>query len=168
MADIEVIFDPVKEFAAIVNIDTRQGWGPAFVGPHAGVVLQTWVDAMPFDVTLLDSDIAGTLFAEWVADVTKGTTEEAPTPPVGPMEPLGGGGMDDAAQAAAEASAAGAEPPGPGPADTDLAADAGAPPQVVTCPLCTGAGVTSDGADGASVTCAMCGGAKVVRMQVPA
>lgn len=167
MADIEVIFDPVKEYAAIVNIDTRRSWGPAMVGPQAGNILQTWVDTMPFDVTYLHEAEATTVFLIWLEDVVKGATEEAPTAPVGPVEPLDGDGLVQAAQAEDEAVAAGGQPPDAGPADTDMAPDASQAPAVVTCPLCTGAGVTSDGADGASVTCAMCGGAKAVRMQVP-
>jgi hypothetical protein len=167
MADIEVIYDSAKEFAAIVNIDTRAGWGPAFVGPNAGQVLQLWVDAMPFDPTLLNQDAAVAIFQDWLQQMAAIPPEPAATPPDSPLGPPNGAGVDEAALATAVAAASGAEPPDPQPADTDVEADPGAPPTVSTCPLCGGAKTVTNDETGEITPCGMCSGTGVVRMAVP-
>jgi hypothetical protein len=167
MTDLVVIYDPLLEMAAVVDIDARRSWGPAMIGSESKSILEAWIEGMPFDAGLLDSTTAATVFADWLQVVVAATQTTPATAPPGALEPPDDPGVDPAALAEHEASAAGAEPPAPQPADTDPQANPDPPPQVVTCPLCTGAGVTSDGADGASTTCAMCGGAKVVRMAVP-
>lgn len=167
MAHLEVIYDPAKQMAAVVNVDEQRSWGPAMIGPDAGEILQTWVTATPFDVSILADYDACQAFASFLQVVAGVASDQAPTPPDSPLEPSGGPDLDGAALAQREAADGGAQPPEPQPADTDMEADQGAPPSVVTCPLCSGEGSTNDGADGARVTCAMCGGAKVVRMAVP-
>jgi hypothetical protein len=167
MADIEVIYDPVKELAAIVNLDDRCGWGPAFVGPNAGAVLQLWVDSMPFDVTILDVFQAGRAFLGWLNNMAAAPPEPAPTPPVSPVESPDRPFLDGAPLAEAVASASGAEPPEPQPADTDMEADPSAPATVITCPLCAGAKTVTNDETGEIGTCGMCGATGVVRMQVP-
>lgn len=167
MADIEVIYDPQKEYAAIVNIDTRAGWGPAMVGPNAGAVLQLWVDAMPFDVTLLSDTAAQAVFADWLQQLAASPPEVPDEAPAGPLEPSDDPGVVGDALAQATAAASGSEPPEPQPADTDLEADQGASPTVVGCPLCSGEGFTVDDQTGEQSTCAMCSGTGLVRMAVP-
>jgi hypothetical protein len=166
MADIEVIFDPAKEYAAIVSIDHRAGWGPAMVGPNAGVILQTWVDSMPFDVSLLDSDSASVVFTDWLDSFFRSAPEAAVSPSDSPVEPMDGSPVGETPPDRTGPDNGAGEPPEPAPADADMEADASPPPTVAVCPLCAGTGVTNDGADGASITCAMCGGAKVVHMPV--
>ncbi len=167
MADIEVIYDPQKEFAAIVNLDTRSGWGPAFIGPNAGNVLQLWVDAMPFDVTILSDDAATAVFTGWLEEMAGSPTQEAPTPPESPVEPVGGDpvGEDALAQWTAENLPDG--PPEPAPADTDVEADEGTPATFVTCPLCNGAKQVTDDETGEVTECNMCHGLGVIQMAVP-
>jgi hypothetical protein len=167
MADIEVIYDPVKELAAIVNLDDRCGWGPAFIGPNAGNVLQLFVDSMPFDVTAVHGTTAGVIFLEWLENMAATAPESAATPSVGPVESPDRPFLDGAPLAEAVASASGAEPPEPQPADTDMEADSSAPPTVITCPLCAGAKTVTNDETGEIGTCGMCGATGVVRMQVP-
>lgn len=167
MADIEVIYDPAKEFAAIINLDTRSGWGPAFIGPNAGNVLQLWVDAMPFDVTILSEDAALTVFTDWLQEMAGAPTQEAPTPPDSPVEPMGADPVGEWASAEVEAHNARTEPPEPGPADTDMEADESPPDTFVNCPLCNGTKTVVDDETGEVTPCNMCAGMGVIRMAVP-
>jgi hypothetical protein len=167
MTDIEVIYDPVKELACIINLDTRLGWGPAFIGPNAGNVLQLWIDSLPFDPTLLTDYQAASVFDDWLQQMAASPAEAASSPPVSPVEPLDGAGLAHDALAQAEAAASGGEPPEPQPADTDVEEDASTPPTVSTCPLCAGARTVVNDETGEVTPCGMCSGTGVVRMAVP-
>lgn len=167
MANPQIIYDPALEIAAFVDIDTRQGWGPAFIGPGADDVLRAWMDTMPLDVGVMSGDDAQLTFVGWLSAKMSATPEAPPASPNGPVEPMGGQGLDSTPPDRTGPADGLSEPPEPAPADTDMEADQGTPPTVVQCPLCGGAGVTTDSEDGTTTTCAMCQGTKVVRMQVP-
>lgn len=164
MANLVVVYDADKEMAAVVDTDERRSWGPAMVGPDAGDMLQTWIGAMPFDVTILDGRVAAQLFTEWLADMVKGATETPGEAPDGSLESMGSGSLDEALRAEAEASQAGAEPPEPGPADTDVEANEGTPATVIVCPLCNGAKQVQVGDPPEWRECDMCHAVGVVKM----
>lgn len=166
MANLVVIYDSDRELAAIVDTDTRMGWGPAMIGPQAGDILAGWVESMPFDVGILDPHTANRVFQEWVEGLVAAASQAAPASLDGSLEPSGGPSLDSSPPDRTGPADGGTEPPAPAPADTDMEADAGPPPTVVQCPLCGGDGVTADGEDGATKTCPMCAGTKVVRMAV--
>jgi len=134
------------------------------IGPDAGEILQSWVDAMPFDPTVLSEGAAVAAFRDWLDQMAKGAPQAPPTPSQSPVEPVDRPGVDDDRIAQAEAAASGGEPPEPQPADTDMEADASPPPTVTTCPLCGGRKVVEVGEDGVTQPCGMCSGAGVVRM----
>jgi len=134
------------------------------IGPDAGEILQSWLNAMPFDPTMLSEGAAVSVFRDWLDQMAKGAPQTAPTADVGPLEPVDRPGVDDELLAQAEAAASGGEPPGPQPADADMEADASPPPTVVQCPLCGGKGIVDIDLGGGTATCGMCQGAKVVRM----
>lgn len=167
MATIEVIYDPVKEYGAIINTDTGMAWGPAMNGPVAGELLQGWVDAMPFDVTILDQETAGRVFGDFLEELVKGAEQVPSTAPTSAVEPPSADGLGHDALAQAEASAAGGEPPEPQPADTDPEADQGTEATWVTCPLCQGAKQVVDVDTGEATDCGMCGQTGVIKMAVP-
>jgi hypothetical protein len=167
MAHIEVIYDPQKELAAIVDLDTQEAYGPAMIGPDAGSVLEMWLETLPFDITLLDHHAAVTAFRGSVLRAYGEAAPEAATSPTRPVEPGDGQPVDGEALAEFEAAQAGAGPPEPQPADTDVAADQGTPPTVVTCPLCSGAKVLVDDETGEQAACGMCRGTGLVSMAVP-
>lgn len=164
MANLVVVYDADKEMAAIVDTDERRSWGPAMVGPDAGDMLQTWIERMPFDVTILDERVAAQLFTEWLADMVKGATETPPTADPGPLEPLGSGSLDEAPRAEHEAAEAGDGPPEPQPADTDPEANEGTPDTWVNCPLCNGAKQVQVGDPPEWRECDMCHALGVIRM----
>lgn len=164
MSELEVVYDPVKEYAAVVDIDNRCGWGPAMVGPNAGTILQAFLDAMPTRIDKLGTYEATTLFQDWFDETFLPAAETAASPPVGAVEPLGGADVDETPPDRTGPGDGLSEPPEPQPADTDMEADQGAKATLVLCPLCAGNGVTADGEDGATKTCAMCNGDKVVAL----
>lgn len=164
MAHLEVVYDPAKEMAAIVNVDERQSWGPAMVGPDAGQLLQTWLDAMPFDVAILDVNIATQLFQEWLVEMVNVAAAPAPTPDIRPVEPMGDGGLVEAARAETEAADGRGEPPEPAPADADLEANEGTPATVIVCPLCNGDKYVDVDGDGNRQPCGMCHTLGIVTM----
>jgi hypothetical protein len=166
VAQLEVIFDPVKELAAIVNVDERRSWGPAMIGPNAGAYLDGWLAAMPFDPVILDEGTACEVFVSFLAELGDALDEIPPTPDIEPLEPIHGRGMEDAALAEAVASASGAEPPSPQPADTDVAGDESPPSAVVDCPNCNGLGKLDFGGDTELVRCNMCKGTGQLEMPV--
>lgn len=164
MADLEVIYDPAKEYAAIVNIDDRCGWGPAMVGPNAGTILQAFLDAMPTRIDKLGTYEATTLFQDWFDETFLPASETASTPPVGPVESPDGPSVDQTPPDASEVRDGPETASEAGPSGTGVEADSGAQATVVLCPLCSGTGVTADGEDGSTKTCAMCNGDKVVTL----
>lgn len=160
MADVEVIYDPAKELAAIVNVETREGWGPAMIGPQAGAILQAFIDTAPFDLTLLSSYDAARAFTSFLESSGLAAPEAASeSDPVAPVE-SGNGSVDyQNAAAEAEATAAG-DVPAPGPADTDEPEGESTTPTVIDCPNCNGSGEQTNGETGAVEVCGMCQGKK--------
>lgn len=158
MAELEVIYDPAKELACIINVDDRCGWGPAMIGPQAGNILQAFLDTAPFDLSLLgtyDATRAFTSFLESSGLAAPETTAEGET--VAPVEG-GNAGMDNG-NALAEAEATGAgDVPAPAPADTDDDTPESTTPQVIDCPGCNGQGTTQYDPEQPAVTCGMCQG----------
>jgi hypothetical protein len=158
MAELEVIYDPAKELAAIINVDDRCGWGPAMLGPQAGQILQAFLDTAPFDLSLLstyDATRAFTSFLESSGLAAPPAGAEGDT--VAPQSD--GGGSMDYPDRLAEAEAAGAtDVPAPGPADTDAPEGASTSPTVIDCPNCQGSGEQTNGETGAVEVCGMCQG----------
>jgi hypothetical protein len=168
MADIEVIFDPVKEMATIVNLDTRAGWGPAMIGPDAGTILQAFVDSMPFDVTVLHDYQAVVAFTSFLDALGSGTATPAATAALSPLEQAGASRVDEDTLADLVAAASGPEPPDPQPADPDPEAAEGPPLTVVRCYNCNGAGKIEFGDGTEPARCNMCQGTGKLEMPVTA
>lgn len=154
MAELQVVFDPQVEMAAIINVDDRIGWGPTMVGPSARELLQAFIDGLPFDISDVSSYQARTFFESWfqrLEGIAETDTTDNPTGTVGDVPSTG---MDADALATAEAVAAGDGPPAAAPFDTDPGATESAtdyvspavaayPPndndaQVIDCPNCAG------------------------------
>lgn len=158
MADVEVIYDPVKEMACIVNVDTRQGWGPAMIGPHAGEMLQAFVDAAPFDITLMKPDTAAEAFSQFLDQLAGRILDSEGETDTGAVERGGDSDLgvagDDLLTAAVEADSRNADAP----ADTDQGAQEAPPAQVVTCFNCNGKKVIEFGDGSEPQRCNMCQG----------
>lgn len=188
MSDPIVVYDPVKELAALVDPNTRTAFGPAHIGPDAEAVLDGFLLSIPYDVTTVDSDT----LRSWFERYTGGTFPAPATPPAEDTqvaaEQDGNSGVDGAALAEREAAATSGDPPPPQPADTDMEADEGTadtvteptpPPPVggsantrpgqtvkVPCPACNASGSVPSSEPGVSVTCNLCHG--TTRIEVPA
>jgi hypothetical protein len=187
MADLIVIFDADKQMAAIVDADTRTGFGPAMIGSDAAQQLEAFLATVPYDLTSVPS----TTVRDWFEQFSEAFHPPAATAAVaadtGVVVAAGSAGVDaDAAAAAAEAVNA-TSTPAPAPADTDMAAHQGAEDQVAQavrqdptpatvaaaqpvvqpgpCPLCNGTGNIPGTAAGELVTCNMCHGTGTVTPQ---
>lgn len=187
MADLVVIYDPTFEVASIVDLDKLIGWGPMLKGTDAQEILEGFIAAAPFDVSILTSEQAKEVF--WsMPDAIKGAT----APEAGAIDP--GPVGDDSQPTGSELGAAEAEATNAGtvpavqPADTDAESTApdtagaevttDAPPivpvvevpsvgatdtvgQPMNCGLCN-----SDGAGSTDPMCIACGGSgKLIRTQ---
>lgn len=166
MAELEVIYDPAKELAAIVNVDNREGWGPAMIGPQAGQILQAFIDTAPFDLTLLssyDAVKAFTSFLERTGLAAPATETASDT-----VAPVNGGSasMDYEQRAAEQEAAAASDVPPLAPADTDEPETESASPTVIDCPNCGGSGEQTNGETGAVEVCGMCQGKKTLTIAV--
>ena len=162
MAELEVIYDPAKEVAAIVNVDQRCAWGPAMVGPNAGRILETFIDTVPFVISELSTHDAVAAFTSFLDRVGM-ASQEATAATDSPSPQPDGHPAVDATAAAAEAEAHNAgDVPAPGPADADMEAHEGATPEVRECPNCQGTGSVTAGDPPISRQCPMCQGAKTV------
>lgn len=123
MSDLQVVYDPSTQVGAIVDLDTNQGWGPICPGPEGGELLQSFIDGMPFDITILTSQQATDIFmsvfreqaAASIAAQGQDTTENVDA---GANPPT-----DEQALATAEAVATGDPAPEPAPHDADVAAN---------------------------------------------
>lgn len=188
MSDPIVVYDADKEIAALVDPDTRTAFGPAHIGPDAGVVLEGFLQSVPYDVTAVESAVLRGWFERYVSGAfpppATATSEDTPVA----AQPSGGSGVDETALAERASIAAGDGPPPPQPADTDMEADAGAadavtggggepPPTVspesgpvrmqkVSCPACNATGSVPSSEPGVSVPCNLCKG--TTQIEVPA
>lgn len=164
MGQLEVIYDPEKELATIVDVDNRIGWGPAFVGPDAGRLLQGWIDTTPFDMSELNSASARDLFFGFLDRVVENdemAQNANPDPP-----PLNAGDPAVSPEPAPEGGGAdyNAGVPVPQPADSDMEANAGEAPQVTLCFMCQGSGNQLDDAGAVVGKCGLCKGARYVTL----
>ena len=115
MSDLTVIHDPNLEIAAIVDMDTNQGWGPICVGPQSAELLQAFVDGMPFDITMLTPEQATNIFVAAFHDTVAESVQDAPAPV--------GSAVEQTSDPVADAAASG----NTGPVDTTSAANPVAP-----------------------------------------
>lgn len=189
MADLEVVYDPAKEMATIVNVDERRGWGPAMIGPDAGIILQAFIDSMPFDVSVLNEYDACQVFNGFLDGLAAGATETATPDTDSPVVESGSAGVADETVPGAEHGAPTDQPPGPAPADTDtgVEVDQGETDQVIpphdpafglepvaeshftreTCVMCDGNGTVQISPDEPAAQCGMCKGQGSVLVSVP-
>lgn len=158
MTDLIIIYDPEREIAALVNPETQQGWGPAMIGPGADQALQAFIEAAPFDLTLLDSSTATEAFAGFLEGVRAGLAPEAGEAPASPVEPSDGAGMAEGQPPVYGSEDAGEPAAEPGAADPDPEAGTAPAVQVVDCFNCGGTGTIEFGDDVESQTCNMCQG----------
>ena len=166
MSDLLVIYDPDVQVGAIVDIDTRMGYGPTMAGPHAKQLLQTFIDTLPFDIDGMSTYDRARAFTSFLERAGMAADTQAGTPGTGVVEP--GGHQDVAGEAkAAEAEATHAgDVPAPQPADTDTPPPPSAETKQVTCGNCNGTGTTPDGPNGEAVQCRMCQGTGRVTVPV--
>lgn len=129
-AELEVIYDPALEMAAIINLDTRQGWGPSMVGPSAKQILEAFLSGTPFDLTAVDSATATNFFEDWFSAVSEQADQAAPEGQAVSVEPDGAAAVADSTAATTAEGAPTDEPPNPAPSDTDMGADTSTTDQV--------------------------------------
>jgi hypothetical protein len=180
MAELQVIYDPQLELAAILNVDERIGWGPAMVGPDAPIILQAFIDQTPFDVSALDSYTAAVAFNQFLDKLVERNAATAATVDPVPVGPDDDSGVADQTVPTAAQGAPTDEPPAVQPADTDSSVEADespasasieagrtpfvppdtpAPPTTVQpCMLCDGTGMVQTDPDAPAATCGMCNG----------
>lgn len=123
MADLQVVYDPTIEVAAIVDLDRNMSWGPMCPGPQGGSLLQAFIDGMPFDITILSSEQARDIFLQVFQEDAAKSAAAATSGDSSPVEPAGTVTSSDTALATADAVANAGAPPAPAPADADMAAD---------------------------------------------
>ena len=167
MANLEVIYDPAKELAAIINTDDRQGWGPAMIGPQAGMILQTFLDTVPFDLSIMSSYDATQAFSDFLRTAGLAADETAATP-VTPSESPTDPGVDTTAATAAEHEARdNTTVPPEQPHDTDTPVVPDTTDTVIPCVNCGGGGTVQVEPDTDPVKCGMCGGTGKLTIQAP-
>ena len=116
--DPVVIYDPTLELAAIVNLDDLTAWGPIYKGPDAQDILQGFIDAAPFDVTILDTDTAKALFWSLGQAGTGATSPESGQTQAGAVD-NGTGGLAADERLAEQAARDAGTVPDVQPHDTD-------------------------------------------------
>lgn len=119
MADLQVVYDADIECGTIVDLDTNRPFGPIMVGPAAKDTLQAFIDGMPFDITILDSEQCAQVFEGWFQNILAPVLAETATDTQNPLEQSGSPSADGIALAEREAAASAGEPPALQSADTD-------------------------------------------------
>lgn len=136
--DLQVIYDETLEIAAIIDLESRQAWGPAAIGQGAGQLLEAYVQSLPFDPSILTPDQAVEGFTDWFQRVGEYADASTSTVSPSPVDSGTGTSVDTGALAVAEAGSAAGSPPPPAPADTDSTATADtSAAQVTTAPAVT-------------------------------
>jgi len=178
MADLVVIYDPVLEMGAIVDVDEQASWGPAMVGPQAADILQAFLDSVPFDMTTMPTMFVTDAFRSFLDRIVAAAPQTQAPPDSDAVVQQANPGMADGTVVTTAQGAPTDEPPAPAPHDTDASVEthagetdqvmqpgaayspAGAiePPQYQQCVLCDGLGVVSQGEGQAPQPCGMCGG----------
>lgn len=166
MPDLQIIFDREQQLAAVVNVDTLTVMPIAAAGPRADDILRGFVDAMPFDVTLLPAETLFEVYGGWLQSAGFLEPGAAETGAEDEPQPPDGAGADAAALATREASETAGEPPEPAPADADLDAAESPSTAVVRCWNCNGEGVIHFGDGAPDQSCNMCSGSGRVTMSV--
>lgn len=158
MAELEVIYDPDMQIAAVVNVDEQCGWGPAMIGPNAKQLLTLFIDTVPFDVSQLASSEATAAFKSFLeqANLAGGATTAAGGNVA--AKPDGNPPVDEAAALAQREAANSGDVSPPAPADTDTPTEGESTQAVITCPNCNGTTTTNDGPEGTAVPCGFCKG----------
>lgn len=128
MTDLVVIYDPDLELGAIINADERVSWGPAMIGPEAPVILQSFIDNTPFDVSTLDTFTAAAAFADFLDRLVAARTPATADPPAVPVVNASGQPMAPETVPGATHGAPTDEPPAVQPADTDSAVESNESP----------------------------------------
>jgi hypothetical protein len=180
VTDLIVVYDPVKEVAAIVDPDNRIGIGPAAIGPDSEGLLSSWLETIPYDPKEVDSAVLRDWFEQFSQRVQAAAPVPDGTPAPSPVEPASDTGVAAAKAAEQAATATAASPPPAAPADTDMDADQGEAATVTTqpqdgaqppppaepapepysgpCPACSGSGQVPGGEPGTQTTCNLCHG----------
>lgn len=178
MADSVVIYDPTLEIAAIVDLDTKCGFGPAFIGEGSREILEGFLESIPYDVSTIDSAKLRDWFEQFAGARFHGESEPTPAPGSSAVVGNSPGELADAARATMEAAAGGGDPPPPQPADTDAGAtpgeastvtepttppaESGSPPPAEAdpytgpCFACNGTGRVPTGTEGVTAPCNLC------------
>lgn len=184
MTDLVVIYDPALELGAIINTDERVSWGPAMIGPEATVILQSFIDNTPFDVSTLDTFTAAAAFADFLDRLVAARTPATAETPAVPVVNASGQPMAPETVPGATHGAPTDEPPAVQPADTDSGVEANASPASASitppggqfvpvdpsptqttqqqCAMCGGNGTVALVDNEPAVQCGMCGGTGVV------
>lgn len=158
MADLLVIYDPVREVAAIIVPEEGRAFGPAYIGEESADVLQAFIDATPWDMSDLGVFEACAAFASFLS-FNETPASVAPDASVdGKVESAPSADVD-AGDALAEAEAANAsDVPASAPADTDMEGDPRTETITVRCFNCGGDGMVEFGDGSPAQRCGMCGG----------
>lgn len=163
MPDLQVLYDPNLQVAAIVDLDTNMGWGPMCPGPQGAELLQSFIDGMPFDITILTQEQARDIFLSVFREqATEAITSPGATVDSSLESPVDPVATDSALATATAVASAGAPPPEQS-SDTDMAADTGEAAAVTTDPTVArtinvgqpNTGQASD-ADAVGPNCALC------------
>lgn len=165
MAELEVIYDPAKELAAIVNVETREGWGPAMIGPNAAMILTTFLEAVPFDISNEPASVVTRYFLDFLSKVGLAVDETPAETPAMETQPSGDSSVANADYAAQAEAVAAPSAPAPQPADTDMAQPASTAGTVVPCVNCNGSGTVAMGEGEPSAVCGMCNGTGKLTLQ---
>lgn len=190
MAELVVIYDPALELAAIINTDERVSWGPAMIGPEAPVILQSFIDTTPFDVSMLDTYTAAQMFADFLDKLVEARAAPPADPPASSVVSGGHMELDSFGVPTTAHGAPTDQPPAPQPLDTDpgveanespasapivhagLPTGAGSPPVPQTvlqqCAVCEGTGTVQMGEGEPAAQCGLCGGSGQVTVAVSA
>ena len=168
MANLAVADCTNLEVAVLIDTDDFYALPILAAGENRAALLQSFIDSVPFDITIMDRDA---MMAAWGEFLTRHIVAEN-TPPVTPTDsPVGDQSRNgtDAEQQLAEAEAhAAGTVPDTQPADTDQAPAPTVTMTKVRCFNCNGQGTIAFGDDQPAVTCNMCEGKGWVLQEVAA
>ena len=157
MGELVLADNPQVEVATLVDVDELRALPICAAGPARLRILSDFLDATPFDPSIMDEVTLRTAFGQFL-DRTGVLGPEADTATEPTMEP-GGSTPDDGGAALAEAESANAsETPAPAPADTDQPQSSPMAVVTVRCWNCNGTGLVEFGDDQPPAPCNMCKG----------
>lgn len=167
MAELVIVDNPDVELSTVVDIDAFRTLPVVSAGPDRESILKAFINSTPFDITALDDAAIRTAYLSFLDAMGKLGPTAPETDATPPVEPNGGVGGDDAAQAVREAHDAAGAPPEPAPADTDLEPDVRTETRRVKCFNCNGDGTITFGDGTPPVVCNVCGGKQYTEQEVP-